>query len=231
MPDQPDQPDLDPSVAGRLDDDALAAAASLRLIREQQERARAGTEPDSRLLCAVWGLAWIVGYGLLWFSADRRGDIPAAWAFIAFGLCLVGAMVTTIVHSVSRTLGTRGTSTRTGNMYGFSWALGFAAYGVVIGGIAESGASDEVIAQAANALACMVVGLLYLGGGACFDSRGLYLLGVWILVVAAGATFAGLPETYLVMSLAGGGGFLVLALVEHLLLRRRRTVHEVVGRG
>ena len=231
MPDG-DRSELDPTTPGRPDDDALAAAASLRLIREQQERARAGTEPDSRLLCAVWGLAWLVGYGLLWFSAARRDDIPAAWAFVGFGLCLVAAMVTTIAHSVSRTLGTRGTSSRTGTMYGFSWALGFAAYGVVIGGIAESGASDEVIAQAANALACIVVGLLYLGGGACFDSRGLYLLGVWILVVAAAATFAGIPETYLVMSVAGGGGFLVLALLEHLRLRRRRRApHEEVDRA
>jgi len=92
----------------------------------------------------------------------------------------------------------------------------------VLGGLARAGASTEVMALASNAFACIVVGLLYLGGAVAFDSRGLFVLGVWILVTAAAATFAGLPFTYLVMALAGGGGFLVMAGVEHVLRVRRR---------
>jgi len=43
-----------------------------------------------------------------------------------------------------------------------------------------------------------------------------------MLLVAAVATFVGLPTTYLVMALAGGGGFLVMVGVEQALRVRRR---------
>lgn len=38
-----------------------------------------------------------------------------------------------------------------------------------------------------------------------------YALGVWMLVAGAGSVFAGVPGNFLVLALAGGGGFLVLA--------------------
>jgi len=218
---------------------ALDVAETLRVIREQQAHARDATEPDTRLLCLAWGLAWLVGYLCLWVSAVRVADgadvvrlrsgagqvvgaQPEPWAFWVFFSLIAAATVFTIVHSVTRTAGTRGVSARTGAMYGWSWMLGFVCYGFVLGGLARAGASTEVMALASNAFACIVVGLLYLGGAVAFDSRGLFVLGVWILVTAAAATFAGLPFTYLVMALAGGGGFLVMAGVEHLLRVRRR---------
>jgi len=220
-------------------DVALDAAESLRLIREQQERAREATEPDARLLYLAWGTAWLVGYLCLWTSALRTADHPASaplttgrspvvggqpepWAFWIFFSLIAAAVAFTIVHSVTRTAGTRGVSARAGAMYGWSWMLGFTTYGFVLGGLARAGASEEVLALASNAFACVVVGLLYLGGAAAFADRGLFVLGLWILLVAAVATFAGLPLTYLVMALLGGGGFLVMALVAHLLLVRRR---------
>lgn len=232
-------------------DQAFDAAESLRLIRDQQERARSATEPDARLLCAAWGVAWLVGYLCLWTSALRTADDPGAqrltngagqvvggqpepWAFWVFFGLIASAVAFTIVHSVTRTAGTRGVSARTGTMYGWSWMLGFVTLGFVLGGLARAGASAEVMALASNALACLVVGLLYLGGAAAFGDRGLFLLGLWILLVAAVATYAGLPLTYLVMALLGGGGFLVLAAVEHLLgVRRRRLAHSgpPAGRG
>ncbi|UKJ63349.1 hypothetical protein H1Q78_17055 [Cellulosimicrobium cellulans] len=217
----------------------LDVVETLRVIREQQDHARDATEPDTRLLCLAWGVAWLVGYLCLWVSAVRVADgadvvrlrsgagqvvgaQPEPWAFWVFFSLIASATVFTIVHSVTRTAGTRGVSARTGAMYGWSWMLGFVCYGFVLGGLARAGASTEVMALASNAFACIVVGLLYLGGAVAFDSRGLFVLGVWILVTAAAATFAGLPFTYLVMALAGGGGFLVMAGVEHVLRVRRR---------
>ncbi|MGH3631879.1 MAG: hypothetical protein ACRDRL_31120, partial [Sciscionella sp.] len=38
-----------------------------------------------------------------------------------------------------------------------------------------------------------------------------YALGVWMLITAAGSVFAGMPGDFLVLALAGGGGFLVQA--------------------
>ncbi len=204
------------------DDGPLDPAASLRVIRETQERARAANEPDCRLLYGVWGVAWLVGYLTLWTSSRTMGGQPEGWAFAVFGVLLTSAVVITAVHSIRRTAGTRGVSARAGAMYGWSWFLGFVAQGAVVSGLAQAGASPEVMALAANGIACIVVGLLYLGGAIAFDDRGLLVLGVWILVVAGGATLAGLPGTFLIMALAGGGGFLLMAAVEQARVVRRR---------
>ena len=237
-----DHGDVPRGGAAEPDEPALDVAETLRLIREQQDRARRATEPDPRLLFLAWGVAWLVGYLCLWASAvrvvdgtatvrltTRAGQVvgaqPEPWAFWVFFSLIAAAVAFTIVHSVTRTAGTRGVSARTGAMYGWAWMLGFVCYGFVLGGLARAGASEDVMSLASNAFACVVVGLLYLGGAAAFGDRGLYALGVWILLTAAVATFAGLPYTYLVMALAGGGGFLVMAGIEHVLrLRRRRRL-------
>ncbi|MBD7982048.1 hypothetical protein [Oerskovia merdavium] len=50
---------------------------------------------------------------------------------------------------------------------------------------------------------------------------------MWILVVAGAATIVGLPGLYLVMATAGGGGFLLMTLVEQVL--RVRTRRRIAG--
>ncbi|MFC8600643.1 hypothetical protein [Isoptericola sp. NPDC057191] len=210
---------------GPGDGAGLGAADSLRLIRQQQDRARAALEPDGRALYGAWGVAWLAGYLVLWSSARDQGQ-PAAWAFWVFAVAIAAAVVFTMVHTISRTAGTRGVSARTGAMYGWSWMLGFLTLSVFLGGLARAGADGEVMGLASNGGACLVVGLLYLGGAAAFGDRSLFVLGAWILLVAAAATFAGLPSTYLVMALAGGGGFLVMAGVEHVRTSRRRADAE-----
>ncbi len=209
----------------------LDAAESLRIVREQQDRARAGLEPEGRALYAAWGVAWLAGYLVLWSSVRGR-EQPEAWAFWVFAGALAAAVIFTMVHTITRTAGTRGVSARTGAMYGWAWLLGFLTLSVFLGGLARAGADAQLMGLASNGGACLVVGLLYLGGGAAFGETSLYVLGAWILLVAGGATLVGLPGTYLVMALAGGGGFLVMAAVEHVrLVRRRRSGTVGAGRG
>lgn len=202
-------------------DDALDAAARLRMIDDQQERARVRLEPDARLLYLAWGAAWLVGYLALWLTS-RDGTTPAAWAAWTLALAVVAAMVFTVVHSIRRTAGTRGTSARVGAMYGWGWMLGFVAMWAVLNGLIRAGAAGEVIAVAANGMACLIVGLMYLAGGMAFQENGLYALGVWMLVTAAVATLVGLPASNLVMALLGGGGFLAMGAVTAVVQARRR---------
>lgn len=207
----------------------LDAAESLRIVREQQDRARTALEPDGRLLCLLWGVAWLVGYLVLWSSARGSGGIPSGLAFTVFGVLLATAVVVTIVHSARRTVGTRGSSRRAGTLWGSTWFIAFAAYPFVIGGLGRAGASDDVIGLVANALACMIVGIMYLTGAACFADTSLYVLGAWIVLTGGIATVVGMPTTYLVMALLGGGGFLVITLVWQVIGTRRRR-RERAGR-
>jgi hypothetical protein len=217
----------------RPHDEPLDPAESLRLIREQQDRARRATVPDGRLLYLAWGVAWLVGYLCLWASARQHGgdgNQPEPWAFFVFTGAILAGVAFTIVHTVSRSAGTRGVSARTGMLYGWSWMLGFVALAAVLAGLGRAGASEEVMSLASNAFACVVVGLLNLGGAAAFQDSRLFVLGAWILLVAGVATYAGLPLTYLVMALLGGGGFLVMAGVEHVWRARRRRLAGDAGR-
>jgi hypothetical protein len=216
------RPDAEPDATAEAPFDA---AAGLALIRDQQERVRAAREPDSRLLFGAWGIAWIAGYLSLWASVGREGadpSQPAPWAYVVFGCAILAAMAFTIVHTVRRTSGVRGVTARWSALYGWSWTIGFFTMSGVLAGLAGAGAPSRVIALAANALACIVVGLLYLGGAIAFQDPSLYAVGVWMLMVAAAATIVGLPGTYLVMALAGGGGFLLMAGVSQVLRARRR---------
>jgi len=206
-----------------IEDAPPAPADGLAIIASQQERVRTGAAVDSRLLFLVWGAAWLIGYGALWLAVkDLDVYRPPSGAFIVFGLCISSAVVFTIVHSVRRAAGMRGPSVTAGAMYGWAWGLGFLLQAALIGAFVNAGASHELVALASNGLACLIVGLLYMAGGAMDQEPALFWLGVWILVVAAVASSVGLHLTFLVMALAGGGGFLVGAGIEHARRRARR---------
>jgi len=208
------------------DDAPVDAAALLALIADQQQRARDAAGPDSRLLFGLWGLAWLIGYGVLALTGRQDADgTPAPWAFVLFAALIAAAVVVTAVHSIRRGAGTVGPSNVSGTLFGLSWPIGFVGMSLLLGGVARAGASDQVMALLSNAVACLLVGLIYLGGGAMWQSRVLYLLGTWVLLLGAVSTFAGTPGQYVVLALAGGGGFLVGALVEH--LRRRAAAGGV----
>ena len=236
-------PDQTAGPAQGPDDDLpLDPAESLRLIAAQQEKAK-DVEPDGRVLFGVWGLAWLLGYTTLYASSLRTADAaatatgatgaggavgqPEPWAFLAFTFLIVSAVAITIVHIMTRTSGLRGTSARSGALYGWAWFISFAAMSMVLGGLARAGANPEVMALASNSLSCLVVGIMYLAGGAMWQESRLYVLGVWILIVAGAATIVGLPGLYLVMATAGGGGFLLMTLVEQVL--RVRTRRRIAG--
>ncbi|UJP40504.1 hypothetical protein [Cellulomonas palmilytica] len=197
-----------------MDDDTsapLGTEEALAIIADQRAAA-ARTQPSAPLLFGVWGTAWVLGYGLLWLSVGDD-DTWAAWAAVVAGAVIVAAMVVTAVHCIRRTHGIRGRSAEQGAMYGWSWFLGFLGQGVIVAALANAGASREVVGLAANAIAALVVGLLYIAGGLMWRAIAMYALGAWILLAGAAGAFAGIPDSYAVLALAGGGGMLVAALV------------------
>ncbi|ROS79096.1 hypothetical protein [Cellulomonas sp. PhB143] len=233
--DQPDVPrDVPPRIQPQVPPYApdaeppLDPAEGARLIREQRERTGTQMRPDGRILYGVWGVAWLLGFGALWTTTGAAGDYPTAWAFVVYGVMIVVAMVVTIVHSVRRASGVRGPSARTGAMYGWAWFLGFLVMNLVVAGVSGSGVDADVVALVANGAVCLVVGLMYLMSALLWGDGRLYVLGVWILLVGGAASLVGMPTTYLVMALAGGGGFLAMAVVTQLGAGRRRRA--VAGR-
>lgn len=206
--------------------DAVTLAEAQRIIAAQRERVLRQIDVDARVLFGLWGLAWLVGFlALHGVSAPEPWlPLPAWVGGLVFGCCIAGGVVATVVYSVRRTSGTRGATKTSGIMYGLGWYVGF--LGVMALGVAMSRAhdageiSDTMMSTVMMAASCLIVATFYLCGGALWQDRTQYALGVWIIVALSAAVVVGLPAGYLVMAIGGGGGFLVGAVVLHLLRRR-----------
>ena len=59
------------------DDDAapVSAAESLRLIEAQRAATERSLTPDPRLIYWPWGVAWLVGFGLLFLRYGPDGQV------------------------------------------------------------------------------------------------------------------------------------------------------------
>src|SRR5688500_3878359 len=62
-------------------------------------------------------------------------------------------------------------------MYGWAWLLAFACLTAVMNGVYRAGTPDETIGLLWSALSGLVVGTLYLAGGALWQDRVQYGLG------------------------------------------------------
>ena len=202
-------------------DEPLDLAESLAIIRAQRGRVLDQVAPDPRVMFGAWGVAWLVGYLVLWSTA-RTSPLhePDGWAFVAFGVCISGALAATMSHLARRVAGIRGASARTGAMYGTTWAIAFLGVALVMAGLTSAGASPEVLSLGWNSLPTFVVGVLYCAGAAQWEDWRMFGLGAWIAVVSGVGTLVGLPGVYLLMALGGGGAMLVAASLAHASRRR-----------
>jgi hypothetical protein len=202
-------------------DEPLDVAESLAIIQAQRMRVRDQVGPDPRVLFGAWGIAWLVGYLVLWSTA-RTSPLhePQGWSFVVFGVCISGALAATMSHIAHRVAGIRGASARAGAMYGVTWLIAFVGITLILAGLTAAGASAEILSLGWNALPTFVVGLLYAAGAAMWEDWRMFFLGAWIALVSGAGTLVGLPGVYLVMALAGGGGMLVAASLAHVSRRR-----------
>lgn len=184
-------------------------ARLLAMVDEERRRAQRAIDPDPRLIFGVWGAAWLLGLLAMWTAAEGRMSFLVAGP--VFGVLIAGAIVVTIVHTARRTAGVRGVSSQTGARYGWAWFLAFVALFAIMNGVMRIGVPDEVVGLLWTVLSGLIVGVLYLAGGALWQDPLQYRLGVWILVSSAIGALAGYPGVYLVMAVGGGGGFLVAA--------------------
>lgn len=188
----------------------LSPAESLALIEGQRAelRRRRGVRPE--LITFAWGLAYLLGFGG-WYLA-LHGVVPAAVAGVVLGALGAIALVLPIVLGVRASKGMRGPSRTAGAMYGAAWGLSFAANSVVQSALqAQLKPSWDVTSLMWASSSLAVAGLMYLAGGMLWRDVPQYVLGVWMLVSAAGSVLAGVPGNFLVLAFAGGGGMLVLS--------------------
>jgi hypothetical protein len=210
-----------------MDDDApLDPAASAALIAEQRAKVEAAMDVDARVLFGAWGVAWLVGFTVLWLRDLEPPVLRMSQqaGMMVFAALLFAAGGVTAWHLAVKGRGIRGASARQGAMYGWSWSLSFGVVGALAYALARAGASEEVMGVAMMITSLLVVGALYMAGGALWEERIQWALGAWICLATIVAAVVGLPHMYLVMAVGGGGGLLVGAAADGVRRRRARVV-------
>ncbi|WP_370939811.1 hypothetical protein [Amycolatopsis sp. cg13] len=193
----------------------LSAAESLELIALQHERTRRELRVSPARLFGVWAFTWLVGWGLVYLSDDRSAALLPGWvAGIVVAVLMADAIFYSAWHGSKPSRGIRGPSRRIGAMYGWSWGISFAAMCLIdirITKLLPEGSDLVPILWTGTSL--LLTGTLYLAGGMLWQDLRQYFLGGWIIVCGGASVLVGVPGNFLVLSLAGGGGFAVAALV------------------
>jgi hypothetical protein len=202
----------------------VSAAESLRLIEAQRDAAVRSLIPDPRLVYWPWGLAWLIGFGLLFLRhgphEQVRVNMPDALPLATLLTLMVIALLVSSVAGARANRQISGDSSVRGLRYGLSWLAGFSGNAVVcvhFGKFLPSPQADLLWAATSVGL----VGVLYLAGSAIWQSRDLFVLGIWLTISNIVGVLAGPGWHSLAISVAGGGGLLVAGFVAWLHWRHR----------
>jgi hypothetical protein len=194
------------------------AADALAAIDAAQERTTRSLRPSPLGMFVPWGVGYLVGFGGVWLAI--RGVLPDGVVPVLLVLAAVVPLVSAGITVTRSSRGLSGPSRRVGALYGWAWILGFAALFAMNSRFAALGVPGPTLSLLWSGSALLVVGLLYLAGGALWNHVPQYVLGVWTLVTAVATVFVGYPANFAVLALAGGGGFLVLGVWMHVAARR-----------
>lgn len=199
------------------DPDAPTDAAHMfELMQSQRRSTQRKLLRGYTILLLVWAAAWAVGFGALWFGQGVGGAdvLPAPVAWSVFGACILGAIIWSIVTGVrSGASGIRGRSQLQGMLYGWSWTISMVGTWLLLMGVQRAGLSTEAAALLYPGAFVLMVGVLYLAGGALWRSPVQYVLGIVMIALVAIATFVGAPYHYLVYAIAGPIAMIVVAVL------------------
>jgi hypothetical protein len=206
------------------DDAPMSAAEMLELSRVQQQRVADFFETPTLIIVATWGVAWFVGFLALWLGSPGSPiPVPSEVSGTVFTVLMIAGVATSVVVGSRTGAGVRGRERFEGVVYGMSWAAACFAVPVLGGALLRAGMSPDVAALFYPAAYCIVIGTLYLVGAALWHDRSMIVVGAWILLIGVVAPYFGAPTSYLVMSLAGGGAFVIYAAI---LLAARSRVRQ-----
>jgi hypothetical protein len=186
----------------------------------QQARERAGSELRVRrpVLFVTWGLGLLIGYGAMWLSV--RGQHPyqgPTWPALLLAplLLAIAAIITAqVVDRAASGVGGRSEVQR--GIFVLALLAGYAALLIEKIALVGTGVSRPIQTVLGVTAPMIVAGLVFVATSAI--TTGLnwprLVLGIWLLAVAAGASWAGPVGVLAVCALAGGGGVLLMAAIE-----------------
>lgn len=196
--------------------------AAMALADETAAKARQSLYPHTPVLYFIWGTAWLIGYGAL--HGGRYDWLPlteTAALLVLFSVLLVAAVFSAVL-GIRSSIGLRGSTALQGAIYGWSWALGFVVVGLLSGIIATAVPQPDMRGLIINSMAILLVGIMYMLGGALWHDMAMVAMGIWFLVVDVVAMILGADYYLLVFLTLGVLGFYAGTIVELVRVRRMR---------
>lgn len=171
---------------------------------------------DNRPSYLSFGLAWLLGHGAYALSHgdDPLLRLPSAVPSALLIAGLFTAMVVTSVVTMRAQRGVTGRDAVVGNLLAASWLIGFSALFFVITALSSALSQDDLKMLLWPTGSGLIVGLLYLAGGAAYRDVLQYALGAWLALTSTAALFLDGASPYWVLAIAGGGSYLVAAAME-----------------
>lgn len=198
----------------------MGAAEAAVIMREAGDKARRDLRVSHRATFTIWGLGFLVGYGLIWLAVRGqhpfRGPNSVEFAVAAL---LSTASILAGVEEVQTGTGIGGLSAVRRRISFVSVLLGFAAVFALEGALVLAGASRPVVSVFEASAPILVAGLFYLTRGTVRLDWAVAALGLWLVVVAAVGGFAGPVGVWGVDALAAGLAYLLMAAIEPWLRR------------
>lgn len=192
----------------------LDPAQILAGIDQESEQAHQALSPNQRLLYALWGSTWMIGF-LAFYAAFIPVDDPLISRWVAAGItafALIFSIVFSAIHSAKRASGTRGPSMVQGAIYGNCFFLSFLFVGLLGWRLAAAGLSAMGLLSYAVAACALVVGALCVTGALVWNDRTQLIFGGWVLVVGLLSLALPAPHNLLAGGL-GGAGLIVLGIL------------------
>ncbi|SER35859.1 hypothetical protein SAMN05216188_110236 [Lentzea xinjiangensis] len=193
------------------------------MINVVAARATAGArtgEVDNRAAYLGFAFAYVFGHGAALLSKADLVTMPS-WLPIAL---LATGILTGVTFAMTASLRAQRfaseTRRRAEKLVGMAWVTGFTALALVITGLSTVFDNPDLQTVLWPAGSAIVVGLIYIAEGAIRGNVLHYNLGTWLALVAAGALFVSGPGFFGVLTVLGGGAYLLAAFLER---RRLRT--------
>lgn len=208
------------------DERPLDPAEMLALMKDQQRSIEGQRGAFVPLILLSWGIAWLAGFGALWLI-DGLGDaftLPIWVAAPIFVVLLAGAGTLSTIFGIRTSRGLRSgkDAAFVGMVYGQSWWVGSLAIFALGQALVIHGMDADLLRIFYPSAYVFFAGLMYVMAAAIWKAIPMLILGGWSILVSVLAPFAGYPAQFLVYALAGGGGFLAVALWSWVWTRRAR---------
>ncbi len=197
-----------------LEDQDMSVQEAAAVAQDARARARKELVISAPLVYAAWGLVWLIGYGAMWLSV--RGQHPysgPSGVSIAAVFVLAGFAAATVLAIASKAVaGIDGQSVRYRRIILATWATGYLILLIVQAAISGS-VSTRTLAFVGFAGPLLLAGLTYILASTLGRNRPAFALGGWLVLVGASCAWLAPAAILATCALAGGGAFLLMAVI------------------